>query len=184
MDNFESTRQEMKRLVLNSKLISQEGFDKILEDHDTFLLQGGAGGTWDTFYIKNLIFGVYLKPKPNQGTQAKLCFNNLAEIELKNISIPYADCSAILCENKDWSGADLEGSLFIDSILNHCSFENADLYGADFSRSDMKNCNFQGASLIKTDFENCDLSGANFKGAQIDASTLFKNANLEGAIMK
>ena len=49
MDNFESTRQEMKRLVLNAKLISQEGFNKILEDHDTFLLQGGAGG--DLGYI-------------------------------------------------------------------------------------------------------------------------------------
>lgn len=184
MDNFESTRQAMQQLVLNANPITQAGFNKILEDHETFLLHGGAGGTWDTFYIKNLIFGVYLKPKPNQGTQAKLGFRNLLEVHLTNITLPYADCAAILCENKDWSGADLEGSLFIDSILNNCSFENADLYGADFSRAALKNCNFQGASLIKTDFENCDLSGANFTGAQIDSTTHFKNANLEGAIME
>ncbi|MDX2303113.1 MAG: pentapeptide repeat-containing protein [Microscillaceae bacterium] len=183
MDNLECTRLAMKQMVLESQPISIEEFNKVLEAHDTFLLYGGAGGVWETFYIKNMIFGVYRGPNPAQGTQAKLGFHDLREIQLTGIVLPYADCSAILCLDKNWSRADLEGSLFIDSILNNCSFQDSDLYGADFSRSEMKHCNFRGANLLKTDFENCDLSGSDFRGAKIDQSTLFKNAILENVLM-
>lgn len=185
-DNFDETRDSMKHLVEEAKPILTKEFDEILLDHDMFLQNGGAGGHWATFYIKNLIFGVYKGVNTDNikgGKQAKLCFKNMQEVDLMHIRLPYADCAAIYAVKKDWSGADLEGSLFIDSILNNCSFDKADLYATDFSRSEMRNCSFKGTSLVNADFEDCDLTGSDFRGAKIDQSTSFKNAILKNAKM-
>ncbi len=182
MSSFEQTRQAMKEMICTAPVLSEEAFGEILVQHHIFLEHGGAGGYWETFYIKNLIFGVYRQSNPNEpkGEQAKLSFNNLKEINLAGISLSYADCAGVYAPQCHWTEADLEGSLFVDSILNGCSFQKADLYAADFSRSDMRNCDFRGASLLKTDFENCDLSGSDFRGCQIDRRTRFKNAILVG----
>ena len=183
-DNFEETRQSMKNLVEEAKPILGQEFEEILLDHDIFLQNGGAGGHWATFYIKNLIFGVYKGVNTDNikgGKQAKLCFKSLQEISLEEIRLPYADCAAVYAIKKNWNNADLEGCLFIDSILNNSSFEQTDLYAADFSRSEMRHCSFKGANLSKTDFEDCDLTGADFRGAMIDATTSFKNAILTDA---
>lgn len=185
-DNFDETRQSMKSLVEEAKPILTKEFEEILLNHDMFLQNGGAGGHWATFYIKNLIFGVYKGVNTDdikEGKQAKLGFKNLQEVGLERIRLPYADCAAVFAIRKNWQNADLEGCLFIDSILNDCVFDQADLYAADFSRSEMRNCSFRGANLIKTDFEDCDLTGADFRGAKIDASTNFKNALLKNAKM-
>lgn len=181
--NFENTRKVMKEMVLQAKTISSDEFRKILVQHEKFMESGGAGGRWETFYIENLIFGAYRGASGSDGKQAKLGFHNLQEIDLQGISLSYSDCAAIHCIEKSWENADLEGCLFIDSILNQCSFTQADLYAADFSRSELRNCNFQRASLIRTDFEDCDLSGSDFRGAQIDDSTLFKNAIMQDVLM-
>lgn len=182
MTNFEETRQSMRQLVASSQKIDLNTFESILEQHQKFLSSGGAGGRWDTFYITNLIFGAYRNglTAATEGKQAKINFYDLNDLDLLGIRLQYADCAGIKAEHKSWAEADLEGSLFIDSILPYCDFRNADLYAADFSRSDMRNCDFRGASLIETDFENCDLSYADFRGAQIDQSTKFKGAILVG----
>jgi uncharacterized protein YjbI with pentapeptide repeats len=185
-DNFDETRDSMKNLVQEAKPVLNKEFDELLLEHDMFLQNGGAGGHWATFYIKNLIFGVYKGINTEDiktGKQAKLCFKNLQEVNLAEIRLPYADCAAVYAIKKDWNGADLEGSLFIDSILNDCNFDQADLYATDFSRSQMRNCSFRGANLVNTDFEDCDLTGADFRGAKIDPSTSFKNAILKDAKM-
>lgn len=177
--SFEETRQAMRQILLEeSKQISQEDFNAILQNHWIYIQSGGAGGYWETFYIDNLIFGSYRNPTHQEieGEQAKLNFRNLELVDLTAVKLAYADCAAIICTDKKWDNADLEGTLFIDSVLTNCSFQDADLNAADFSRSDLRNCKFGGANLIKTDFENCDLTGADFRGASIDDTTSFKNA--------
>jgi uncharacterized protein YjbI with pentapeptide repeats len=182
MSEFEETRQAMRELVLASDKLTQEEFEHTLLQHAKFLETGGAGGHWETFYIKNLIFGSYKGGQSTAGTQAKVNFRNLEGVDVLGLRLQYADCAGIRCENKSWAEADLEGSLFIDSVLNHCSFQYADLYATDFSRAAMQNCNFKGASLIETDFENCDLTGADFRGATINETTKFKGAILKDAL--
>jgi len=185
MADFTKTQKAVKNSVREAKLMTKDKFEEILKKHQEFLQAGGAGGYWETFYIKNLIFGTY-KQDTNQNevpdTQAKLSFHNLRDIDLEEIVLPYANCASINADSKNLQGADLEGSLFIDSIFNNSSFDEADLYAADFSRSEMRYCTFRGANLVKTDFENCDLTGADFRGATIDDSTLFKNAIMDNVL--
>lgn len=170
----------MRQLVLKARPIDQETFLELLARHDEFLATGGAGGHWQTFYLSNLIFGVYRNdPGINPGgKQMVLNFYDLSALSLQEISLAYANCAGILCQESNWDKADLEGSLFIDSILNNCSFAQADLYAADFSRSEMRACNFRGANCLHTDFENCDLTGSDFRGAKTNAHTSFKGAVL------
>ncbi|NJL13884.1 MAG: pentapeptide repeat-containing protein [Microscillaceae bacterium] len=180
MSDFAQVRESMRQLVQMSRPIERETFEELLCQHDTFLATGGAGGHWQTFYLSNLIFGVYrndldLSPA---GKQMVLNFYDLSALSLHEISLAYANCAGLLCQGGNWERADLEGSLFIDSILNNCSFAQADLYAADFSRSEMKACDFRAANCCHTDFEDCDLTGSDFRGAKADALTSFKGAVL------
>lgn len=184
MADFVETRKAMERMVQkDSKEISVKDFEKLLKEHEQFLQNGGGGGHWETLYITNLIFGVYRGIDNNiEGKQAQLFFKKLTNIDLQNIDLSYANCSAVYAPEKNWNNADLEGSLFIDSYLKDCSFENADLQATDFSRSKMQNCNFRNADLSGTDFENCDMTGADLRGANIDDKTSFKNAIMENVL--
>jgi uncharacterized protein YjbI with pentapeptide repeats len=186
MDNqtFEETRQSVYKLVQQAKTITEQDFLDICMNHLKFLEKGGAGGHWHTFYIKDLIFGSYQHDgDANTELQGAFAFRDLGEMRLSGIRLAYANCATVLCQACDLSHADLEGALFIDSILNSCSFEYADLTSADFSRSEMKYCSFRGANLHNTDFENCDLTGADLEFAHIDETTKFKGANLTNAKM-
>jgi uncharacterized protein YjbI with pentapeptide repeats len=182
--SFEKTRQNVHTLVQEAKPIDEKTFEQKCLDHLKFLEKGGAGGHWQTFYIDDLIFGSYRhEGEANQELQASFVFQDLSAMRLSGVRLPYANCATISAQATDWSHADLEGTLFIDSLLNSCSFEYADLTNADFSRSEMKFCSFRGANLRDTDFENCDLTGANFEFAYIDETTKFKGANLTDAKM-
>lgn len=184
MADFVETRKAMEHMVQeDSKEISVKEFEQVLQEHEQFLQNGGGGGHWETLYITNLIFGVYQGINTNvEGKQAQLFFKKLTKVDLQNISLSYANCSAVYAPDKSWVYADLEGSLFIDSYLENCSFENADLQAVDFSRSKMQNCNFRNADLRGTDFENCDMTGADLRGATIDNKTSFKNAIMENVL--
>ncbi len=181
---FEETRQNVHKMVQQAKPITEKAFDEIMMNHLKFLEKGGAGGSWKTFYIDDLIFGSYQhEGEIATELQAVLAFHDLSQMRLSGIRLSYSNCATVSCQASDWSHADLEGALFIDSLLNSCSFEYADLTGADFSRSEMKYCSFRGANLRNTDFENCDLTGADFELAHIDETTMFKNAILTNAKM-
>ena len=182
--SFEQTRAKVRELVFRAQSIDIKKFEEICLRHMKFLETGGAGGSWKTYYINELIYGAYQhEGSPNTDLQASFFFYDLSVMPLSGIRLQYSNCATILCQAADWSHADLEGTLFIDSILNSCSFEYADLYAADFSRSEMKYCNFRGANLHKADFEDCDLTGADFENARIDDTTNFKGAILVNAKM-
>lgn len=181
---FAQTRQNVHSLVQQSKTITEQEFTDICLNHLKFLEKGGAGGSWQTFYITDLLFGSYQhEGDANIELQGNFAFRDLSDMRLSGIRLSYANCATILCQANDLSHADLEGALFIDSVLNSCSFEYADLTSADFSRSEMKYCSFRGANLHNTDFEDCDLTGADLEFAHIDETTKFKGANLSNAKM-
>lgn len=179
MSGLQETIAEMKRQVReNSKSLTQSEFQKMIDLHLLFLQNGGAGGRWETLYVKNLIFGLYqgVDGKDKNGTQAKLSFKNLEQLSLQNLQMIYADFSGVLAENQNWKNSDLEGCLFTDSILNGSSFVNSDLQAVDFTRSEMKNCDFREADLSGVDFENCDLTGSDFRKIIKNEKTSFLNA--------
>lgn len=179
MSKLQETIHAMKQQVReNSKSLTQVDFLEIVDLHFLFLQNGGAGGRWETLYVKNLIFGIYqgTDTKDKLGQQAKLSFKNLSNLNLQKLQLIYADFSAVFAEKQNWSHSDLEGCLFTDAILNESYFANTDLQAADFSRSEMKYCNFRGANLSGTDFENCDLTGSDFRETITDEKTSFLNA--------
>ncbi len=181
---FEQTRRNVQEMVQKVPAIDIQKFEERCLHHLKFLETGGAGGHWETFYINDLIFGAYRHTgEANQDYQANFVFQDLSQMRLSGLRLPYSNCATILCQAADWSHADLEGALFIDAILNSCSFEYADLCAADFSRAELKYCSFRGANLRNTDFENCDLTGADLEFAHIDETTKFKNAILTNAKM-
>lgn len=181
---FETTRQNVHKLLEQANPIEEQTFEEKCMNHLKFLEKGGAGGHWETFYITDLIFGNYRhEGDVNTDLQAHFAFRDLSQMPLSGVRLSYSNCATISCQASDWSHADLEGALFIDSLLNSCSFEYADLTGADFSRSEMKYCSFRGANLHNTDFENCDLTGSDLEFAHVDETTKFKGAILTGVKM-
>ncbi|HAI76165.1 MAG TPA: hypothetical protein DCM08_07935 [Microscillaceae bacterium] len=182
--SFDETRAAMIQLVKNASEISADEFWDKHAQHQQFLLQGGAGGRWNTYYIKDLIFGVYdlNLDKAIAELQLQLSFKDLRQLDLRRISMMYANCSGVLASGQNFSEANLEGSLFTDSMLNQVIFRKANLQGADFSRSEMSGCDLREACLWHTDFENCDLTGTDLRGAQMNEHTSFKNAILADVI--
>jgi uncharacterized protein YjbI with pentapeptide repeats len=55
----------------------------------------------------------------------------------------------------DFSGADLEGAIFIDCELDGANFEGANLEGAVFLNCDLSDTNFDDANMIETTFKDC-----------------------------
>lgn len=182
--SFDETRAAMIQLVKNASEISAEEFWDKHAQHQQFLLQGGAGGRWNTYYIKDLIFGVYdlNLDKAIAELQMQLSFKDLRQLDLRGVSLMYANCSGALASGQNFSEANLEGTLFTDSMLNQTIFRQANLQGVDFSRSEMRSADLRDACLWYTDFENCDLTGADLRGAQTNELTSFKNAILAEVI--
>ncbi|TAF67463.1 MAG: pentapeptide repeat-containing protein [Cytophagales bacterium] len=186
LSEFEKTRLAVRELVLKAELITSDDFYRILRNHHEFLQEGGAGGYWQTFYIENLIFGTYHGSFADAHIlkkQAKISFRNLSKVNLEALFMPYADFSCVYAEGKDWKKSDLEGSLMIDSLLNHCNFKEADLQATDFSRSELRYADLSYANLTNADFERCDLTGADLRSAVIDNTTSFKNAILKDTLL-
>jgi len=156
----------MVHLRESAEPMTQEEFDIKLEEHHKFINSGGAGGSWQTFVTeggmkKGLILGIYLGAKGSEGEQLKLSHKNLEKLQLKNISLTYADLVGVLCRNQNFKNTDLTGSLSTDS---------------DYSGS-----NFEKANLSNADLEDVDLTGSDLRGAILDR-TMFKNTVLKDVI--
>jgi uncharacterized protein YjbI with pentapeptide repeats len=103
-----------------------------------------------------------------------------------------ADLSGQDLTEKSYEGANLEGAKFRGSKLSYVVFHVSDSIGADFSQADLQGAtfftsnieggNFSGSNLKGVNFTRANLSKANFQGAQIDRTTLFIHAKLDGAI--
>eukprot|EP00189_Rhodosorus_marinus_P012821 CAMPEP_0184740830 /NCGR_PEP_ID=MMETSP0315-20130426/3853_1 /TAXON_ID=101924 /ORGANISM="Rhodosorus marinus, Strain UTEX LB 2760" /LENGTH=215 /DNA_ID=CAMNT_0027210755 /DNA_START=82 /DNA_END=729 /DNA_ORIENTATION=- len=86
----------------------------------------------------------------------------------------------------DFSGRDLKGVSFQQSIARGVNFSNANLFSASFFDADLSDANFEGADLRQANLELANLRGANMKnaiveGAYVVGSTKFAGINIEGA---
>jgi uncharacterized protein YjbI with pentapeptide repeats len=80
-------------------------------------------------------------------------------------------------ETHDFSGADLSGSRFDDSILrglvlHGATFEGASLVDTDLSRADLRGVSFKRAFLNGTNFNRAQLAGADFTDAELSRTLL------------
>ena len=78
---------------------------------------------------------------------------------------------------RDFSGADLSGARFDDSILRganlrDASFARASLVETDLSRADLRGVSFRDAFLNGANFNRARLAGADFTGAELSRTLL------------
>ncbi|MBJ7899201.1 MAG: pentapeptide repeat-containing protein [Cyanobacteria bacterium RI_101] len=85
----------------------------------------------------------------------------------------------------DFSGQDLQNSVFDHANLRGTDFSDADLRGVRFFSSNLDSANFENADLRGADFESARLTYANFHNARLEGAfgtnTKFGEANIEGA---
>ncbi|KAJ8903640.1 hypothetical protein NDN08_004742 [Rhodosorus marinus] len=86
----------------------------------------------------------------------------------------------------DFSGRDLKGVSFQQSIARGVNFSRANLFSASFFDADLSDANFEGADLRQANLELANLRGANLKnaiveGAYVVGSTKFAGITIEGA---
>jgi uncharacterized protein YjbI with pentapeptide repeats len=200
----------MMRHLRDSEPVPPNELKSILYNHYLFITTGGGGNGWHTFRVgpgdTTVIFGVYLEktndrsinkyqlsdlapslireqspPDSVTGKQAKLSSKRLEGPLLENIYLPYADLCGIACVRQSLKGANLEGSLLVDSDLTESDFSGANLKNADLSRSDMIRVNLRNADLSGADLEDVDLTGADLRGTNMNGANL-KNTLMDGII--
>jgi hypothetical protein len=174
-------------LLTTEKPMAPDDFAAMLAAHREFIETGGAGGRWETVVTvadpeTGVVFGVYLGAQAEAGEQADLGHQRLDGLELRGVSLAYADFTGCACLHQDMAGADLRGSLCVDADFTGTNFSGARLAGADFSRSELAGCNFRGADLTNADFEDANLTGADLRGARL-ASARWRDAVLDRALM-
>jgi uncharacterized protein YjbI with pentapeptide repeats len=175
-------KRRITNLAKNSKPISANQLEQIIEKHFDFLSAGGAGGEWQTILVKGLVVGLYETPLAvKEGEQASFERANLRKIEFAEREIPFANFCGVYKENGDFRKANLSYCLFTDSFLEGADFGGANLKKTDFSRANLRGANFQNTNLHGVDFENCDLRGADFRNSKL-IGTRFPGANLEGVL--
>ncbi len=169
------TRYPTMTTMTASAPMDAEEFTEIVAQHAEFIASGGAGGRWETMITTAdeslaIVFGVYLGPKTATGEQANLAHSRLEGLDLRGVQLPFADLCGSYGRRQDLTGANLAGSLLVDSDFQWASFEGADLSGADLSRAELMGCSFRGAKLRGTDFEKADLTGADLRGADTEGA--------------
>lgn len=72
----------------------------------------------------------------------------------------------------DFTGADLSGSAWMSSRLEHAILDSTNLANATFVRTSASNAALEGASLRSVDMRLADLTGVDFTAAEIDGLTV------------
>jgi uncharacterized protein YjbI with pentapeptide repeats len=168
----------MQEMAERSEPVQADKLAQILEKHNEFLSDGYGGGSWQTVLVGGLVLGIYTQKYDEKNRQADFSRKHIpADLDLREIVLPYSNFCGVFMKNQDLSEANLEGCLFTDALLSHTIFAEANLEGCDFSRANLVGANFMNANLRGTDFENCDLTGADFRGADLT------DARFPGAIL-
>jgi uncharacterized protein YjbI with pentapeptide repeats len=83
----------------------------------------------------------------------------------------------ISLRKRNLSGANFQGSKFIDSDLSQAVFTNSNLSGATFTNTELNGAKFTNADLTAADIQNAGLTGADFSGAVLNGAN-FSNSIL------
>jgi uncharacterized protein YjbI with pentapeptide repeats len=171
--------QEMQQYAQHALPITEEDLKNISTAHHLFLSSGGIGGSWRIMSVTGTVIAIYISKTTNtQGKQAHFDMKNLTLVGLQELDLPFSSFVAAYARYKDFSDANLQGSIFCDAVLEGSIFADANLETADFSRANLRKVSFMNAHLKGADFENCDLTGADFRGAII-TDAIFKGAKLD-----
>ena len=81
-------------------------------------------------------------------------------------------------DDTDWTGKDLKGVAFQQSVLRNCNFRGVNLFSASFFDADLAGSKFNDANMKLVNLEMADLSNADLRGADLT------QAYMAGAVIK
>ncbi len=152
----------------------------MLAAHNVFLRDGGGAGKWTQMWVGPMVLATYLGATEVGGKQLSFVLKRIPRsIDLGEQDLRYSNLANCFCEEVDFSGSLLEGSVAVDGFWGRANFAGADLRRVDFSGSDLRGACFADADLRGADFECTDCTGADFRGAQL-AGSRWPSAILDG----
>jgi len=177
-DSSMINKSRIRQLTLRNTPLTIQHIKSMIDNHLTFLKNGGAGGKWKTIHIKGIVLALYFGVEVTKGEQANFELQQLPTgVNLEAVILPFANFCSSKIEAANFQLADLAYSIFTDVAAKNINFRKANLAYVDFTRANLENADFRNANLVGADFENCNLKGANFKGANL-SGTRFPGANL------
>jgi len=90
----------------------------------------------------------------------------------------------VILDNSDFSGRDMSGVSFQQSIVRQVNFRKSDLSGASFFDADLYGSDFTDAKLEGTNLEAANLEKANFENAVINEAYISGNTRLKDVKIK
>lgn len=126
---------------------------------------------------------------------AKLAGADLQQVELQGSDLTFADLTSANLQRANLTSTTLVRTLFDSANLQGANLTSANLDKASFNSADLQAANLTSAQIHSTRFVGSDLRGASlhkafFKDPRPNSSyddgtsdTIFKNANLSGAIL-
>lgn len=115
-------------------------------------------------------------------------FNNVEGLERARVDNRYFDLDQPkvqmllthgYCEEKDFSGINLQGAYLQAAIMREYDFTNANLSGADLSVGDLSDSIFVQADVTGVDFTEATLTGICIENWNINSQTCFTNVKCD-----
>ena len=172
----------IRNLADNAETLSPAEWSTIVEEHARFLESGGTGGRWELLSVSGLPLCIYQGAQGRRGEQAVLRLKGIAGLDASGAWLSWADLSGCYGQGVDLSGADLTGSVMIDSWFEQANFEASRMTDVDLSGARLTGANFRDADLSGADFEATDCTGADFRGANLEGAR-FPGAVLEDVVV-
>ena len=145
------------------KKITRKELDKILEQHNLWLL--GKGG------------------EKADLSHTDLSCINLSGIDLRDADLRYADLSYTNLRSAILRNADLRGANLRGADLWKIDLRDADLREADLSDIYLTNANLSGANLANANLEDTDLTNTDLTNTDLRGSDL-TNTDLRGSDLR
>lgn len=136
------------------RIITQEYFNEIYENHQLWINSGGSGG--NRAYLNLVDFRNLKIPDKANLSSAILIKSNLSKATLEEANL----------ENADLTYADLS-----KSNISYANLTGANLTGADLAEANLTGVNFTEAILIDANFANANINFANFSDAIFEIET-------------
>jgi len=127
----------------------------------------------------------WVKSGGGQGKQLDLSGYDLRELEdLSRYSLTAMKAISANFLNQDFSGVEMQSSIFDESDFRDCLFVNADVRGSSFKDARLSRCDFTGANLTPLLFTGQDGAIKRIQPVNMTGSTLrysvMRNAKLAG----
>jgi hypothetical protein len=157
-------------LAESAEPMTPEEWSNTLDQHARFLESGGTGGRWELLSVSGLPLCIYQGAEGRRGEQAVLRLENIAGLDASSAWLSWADLSGAYARGINLCGANLIGSVMIDSWFEAADFTSAKMRDVDLSGARLAGASFRDADLRGADFEAADCSGADFRGADLDGA--------------